>query len=203
MSRPRDKQRSRVYAWERTVKGYFNGGEQMKTIDEVIAFAKPIWAAERGRYGLAKAPAPRFESSSWGQRSALAFADHRITLPLWARRPPVVLHEMAHRLTPNDEAHGPRFVGVMIGLLARHAGFDADTLKASAEEQGVKYDARSVGTVPVFPWWRRLQPLLPCTTIEAAVELDVSYRIVQGAALQLIRRGEAAWHGKTLRAVQP
>lgn len=197
--RPRDNQRSRVYAWERKIAGYHRP-PTWKTIDEVIAFAKPIWRSERGRYGLAGAAAPLFESSSWGQTRAKAYEDHRITLPLWARQEPVVLHEMAHRLTPRDEAHGPRFVGVLIGLLARHAGYDADDLMALAEEMGVKYSVKSVGAVPVIARTlpERLEKLLPIRYMAAAVELDVSYRQVYGAALPLIRSGKARWAGKTL-----
>lgn len=193
MPRKRDNQRSRVYAWQRRFGQYYRP-PAWKTIDEVIQFAKPIWRSERGRYGMANVPMPLFESSSWGQRNAIAHHDHRITLPLWARQPPVVLHEMAHRLSPNDEGHGPRFVGIEIGLLARHCGYDADELKALADEMGVKYDRRSIGRVPTFPWWRRVQKLLPCTAMEAAIELDVPYRVVHGAALQLIKRGLARWY---------
>ena len=97
-----------------------------------------------------------------------------------------------------NPGHGPRFVGILIGLLARHLGRDADTLLATAYEAGIKVDARSIGAVPVFPWHLRVEPLLPCTAMEAAVELGVSYRVVRGAALQLIKRGVARWSGKTL-----
>lgn len=194
----RDNQRNRVYCWERLVLP--RPGPQWRQIDEVAEWAKPIWRAERGRYGLAKAPMPAIVSSGWGQRSATAHGSYRIELPRWARQPYTVLHEMAHCLTSRNEAHGPRFVGVLIGLLARHAGLDADKLMAAADEMGVKYHVRSIGAVPVFPWWKRLEPLLPCTEMRAAVELGVSYLVVRGAALQLIRRGKARWRGKTLVA---
>jgi len=115
----------------------------------------------------------------------------------WPCRPTVILHEMAHCLTPGDR-HGPRFVGVYIGLLARHAGLDADMLMAAADEMSVKYSVRSVGVVPVVPLWRRLRDLLPIGYMDAATELDVSYRQINGAALHLMRIGAARWRGRTL-----
>lgn len=195
MTRKRDTQRSRVYRWERTA--LKSGAPAWKTIDEVTAWARPIWASERGRYGLAKSAPPLFQPASWGQRSAIAYASHRITLPRWAREPDTVLHEMAHRLTPRDEAHGPRFVGVLIGLLARHAGYDAYALMAAADEVGVRYHARSIGAVPLVSLWRQVEHVIrdsgPLPEMWIAAELDVGYLQIRGAALQLIRRGRARW----------
>jgi hypothetical protein len=201
--RKRDRQRSLVYSWEaRATKGA-HWKQTIKTIEECEEFAKPIWRSERGRYGRAKVSAPSFAPAHWGQTSAIAHYDHRITLPKWARNPWVILHEMAHRLTPKDEAHGSRFVGVLIGLASRHLGMDADELLATAEEMGVSVDYRSVGAVPVIPLWRKLEPALPGTDVELAVELGVSYLQIRGAALHLIRIGRARWAGKMLRAIPP
>lgn len=205
MRRLRDNQRSRCYAWERAVtKGAHYTGT-MKTVDECVVFAKPIWRSERGRYGRAKVEMPLLQSSSWGQRRALAHDDHRITLPRWARNPWVILHEMAHLLTPRDEAHGPRFVGVLIGLAARHLGYDADKLMAAADEIGLRYHVRSIGAVPVIGLSAQLRALLaeqgPLPEMWAAAELNCSYLQVRGAALQLIRRGEARWFRKRITLI--
>lgn len=198
MRRPRDNQRSRVYIWERLVIPHDQRGVgRFRTIDEVVGFARPIWRAERGRYGRAKVEMPLFQSSSWGQRHALAHDDHRISLPLWARNPFVILHEMAHRLTPQDEAHGPRFVGVLIGLCARHLGLDRDYLLALAQETGVKVHEKSIGATPRYGLHRKVVDVIarcgPLTDIEIALELQVSYRAVRGASLTLIRSGAAKW----------
>lgn len=198
----RDKQRARVYAWQARIAGY-HGAPTWKSIDEVRAWAAPIWRSERGRYGRANVPAPLFESPHWGQRRAIAHHDHRITLPRWARRPSTVLHEMAHRLTPRDEAHGPRFVGVLIGLLCRHAGHDVDELMALADEMGVRYHVRSIGAVPVIPLSVKLLKLAPIGEMDAAIELDVHWRQVRGAALHLIRQGSARWYRGRLVAQRP
>lgn len=190
--RPRDNQRSLVYAWERKIEGYHRAPE-WATMDEVTAWALPIWRAERGRYGLAKKVAPNMVAASWGQRRALAHADHKISLPLWARQKPVVLHEIAHLLSPTDEAHGPRFVGLLVGLLARHAGFRAEELLKLADAMGVRYYLRSVGAVPVLSLSERLVTLLPISEMDAAIELDVTWRQVLGASIRLIQNKRARW----------
>jgi hypothetical protein len=214
MCNQRDRQRSRVYAWEkaastnltRMVDGqvgiHRHTYSEFETLAQCSEFLAPIWAAERGRYGRSRVPMPTIERPSWGQRSALAHWDHRITLPKWARNRWVILHEAAHRLTPGDEAHGPRFVGVLIGLLARHGGYDAYELMAAADEAGVKYHVRSVGSVPVQSLSERLHRLLPVQEMDAAFELDVSWRQVRGASLQLVRAGLAIWKRDRLLPIE-
>ena len=204
-SDPRDNQRSRVYAWERasarTLFRILDGDRAIRRLDvpefeelaECQSYLDPIWKAERGRYGRARVPVPPIERPHRGQTSAKAHHDHRITLPRWSRSRWVILHEAAHRLVPDHEAHGPRFVGVLIGLLARHVGYDANELMAMADEMGVKYHVRSIGLVPVQTLSQKLARLLPTTEMDAAFELDVSWRQVRGAALQLVNKGKARW----------
>lgn len=205
MAHPRDNQRSRVYRWEahasKTLRRLHGAGwtvhrhteSEFVTLQECADFLNPIWRRERSRYGLAGQVAPPIERPSWGQRSALAHRDHRITLPRWARNRWVILHEAAHRLCPANEDHGPRFVGVLIGLLARHAGYDAQELMAAADAMGVRYYVRSVGVVPSDTLAQRLLRLLPVQELDAAFELDVSWRQVRGASLHLVRSGAARW----------
>lgn len=69
---------------------------------------------------------------------------------------------------------------------------------ARADEMGVKYHVRSIGTVPVPSLSQRLQRLLPISEMDAAFELEVSWRQVRGAALPLIRKGCARWKKHTL-----
>lgn len=209
----RDNQKSRVYAWERAVVRELSGRTfdhpEFATLTECDQWAAPVWRKERGRVGLARVAAPAIERPSWGQRSALAHEDHRITLPRWARSRWVILHEMAHRLTPRDEAHGPRFVGVLIGLVCRWLEYDVQQLMRMAEERGVKYYVRSIGVVPVRgPAWHVAKVLSearrPLTPMEIACDLSigrgvaVSYKQVRGAALFLVRSGRARWRGRRL-----
>lgn len=200
-----DRQRSKVYQWEVIASGnlaqvhdlissrHHLYKPEFETLQECAAFLEPIWRAERGRYGRAKVPMPVIERPNRGQRRAIAHPDHRITLPKWTRNRWMILHEMAHLLNPGEEAHGPRFVGILMGLLARHAGYDAQELMASADEAGVKYHVRSIGAVPANTLSQRLARLLPVKEMDAAFELDVSWRQVRGAALQLVRAHLAMW----------
>jgi len=201
MRRPRDNQRSKVYRWQDRVR---LPCETFKTLEECEAYLRPIWRAERGRYGHARVPLPIIERPAWGQRSAIAHEDHRITLPRWARKPDTILHEAAHRLTPADEGHGPRFVGVLIGLMCRHLGYDADTLMAAADAMGVKYHVRSIGSVPVIARGpsaavaRAIRDEGPMTEMDLACWCDLTYLQVRGAAMHLIKTGRARWLRKKL-----
>lgn len=206
MTRGRDNQRSRVYAWEDKASGGRDGNAVWDTLEECEAFLKPIWRAERGRAGLAKRPMPTFSRNLWGQRRASASSSlNELKIPRWARSPWSVLHEAAHILTPADEAHGPRFVGILIGLLARHDNRDANELMALADEMGVAYHVRSIGVVPTRGIAWRLEQALrqerPMAEMDLACWLDVSYLQVRGAAMHLIRMGKARWHyGKLVPA---
>ena len=185
MARNRDNQRSRVYAWERKATKWFADRPLMKSLEEVEEWMRPIWRAERGRVGLAKYRVPELSRNLWGQRSASAGHDHVLKLPKWARNPWVVLHEMAHRLTPNDEPHGPRFVGVLIGLVARHDGRDANWLMELADEMGVHYHVRSIGCVPIIKTADRIlaRKDLPIHEVELAIEEGLHWKQIRGAVL--------------------
>lgn len=97
--RPRDNQRSRCYEWENKaiLTAHTTIGVRYATLEECEDFMRPIWRAERGRVGLAKHRPPELSRNLWGQRSATSGHDHVIKLPLWARTPWIILHEMAHR----------------------------------------------------------------------------------------------------------
>lgn len=213
--RGRDNQRSKVYAWERAavreITGRGIGVPEFQSLEQCREWAAPIWKKERGRVGLAKARAPSIERPAWGQRRALAHDDHRITLPRWARNRWVILHEVAHRLTPHDQAHGPRFVGVLIGLVCRWLELDVKQLMQMAEERGVKYYLRSIGVVPVCGTaWHVARVLdrasTPMTPMAIACELsighgvDVRFKQVCGAAVYLVRSGMAHWWRGGLRS---
>ncbi len=203
----RDTQRSKVYAWEavavRELAHSSLYDAEFETLEQCIEFAQPIWRKERGRLGLARQRAPSIERPHRGQRRALAHADHRITLPRWARSRWVILHELAHRLTPGDEAHGPRFVGVLMGLVSRWLDYDATQLMDLADRMGVKYYVRSIGVVPRHgPAWhveRAVRHHGPMSEMDLACHIclaegvDITPPKVRGAALHLIRTGKARW----------
>jgi putative metallohydrolase (TIGR04338 family) len=223
----RDNQRSKVYAWERACvqqlahSGFYDA--EFKTLEECAEYAAPIWAKERGRVGRSNIRAPKIERPNRGQRSALAHSgdgwdyvgagEHkrnggRITLPRWARSRWVILHELTHRLTPRDEAHGPRFVGVLMGLVSRWLDYDATQLMNLADEMSVRYYVRSIGVVPTHgPVWhveRAVRHHGAMTEMDLACHLSLSEGVditppqVRGAALHLIRTGRARWLRKKL-----
>lgn len=222
MAGARDSQRSRVYDWERACVQQLAHSSiydaEFKTLDECAEYATPIWNAERGRVGRAGILAPRIERPARGQRRALAYLGDgkvikngewrldggRITLPRWARSRWVILHELAHRLNAGKgSGHDARFVGILIGLVARHLDYDATQLMALAEEMGVKYYVRSIGVVPVRgPVWhveRVVRQHGPMTEMDLACHLSLAEGIditppqVRGAALHLIKCGRARW----------
>lgn len=111
----------------------------------------------------------------------------------------MVLHEMSHLLV-NDHGHGPRFVGALIGVLCRHLQYDATELMQLADEGGVKYDVRSIGSVPQRGLqWRAERALAtegPMSPMDLACWLSigthheaVSWRQVHGAMLRPMKEG--------------
>ena len=198
--RPRDTQRSRVYAWERSLNGASMHVGSL-SLENVAAMVAKVWRAERGRYGLSNAPSPGVECGR-GARRAFVRSSHSLVFPRWARNEWVVLHELAHRLTPHDAGHGPRFVACLIGLASRHMGRDVQLLIDSLAEFCVKVDLRSVGAIPARSMADKLFSLCPISMMDAAVELDCSYRKVQGWALVLSNQGRARWLRKKLTAIQ-
>lgn len=211
----RDHQRSLCYAWEaRAVRLNNRHKEQpaWANLSDIQAWVEPIWRDERARYGVKRRGAPSIERPHWGQRRALALPDHRITLPRWARTPWVVLHEMAHHLAAWHESHGPRFVGILIGLVSRHLGYDALELMRLADEAGLKYRVNSIGSVPSHSIAARALEALrvegDMTALELALWLSIgSYhppvteRQVRAALIHAMRQGTVRmWRGK-LRAL--
>lgn len=208
----RDFQRKALYAWER--EGPFAGGmyTESMSLEECEALVWKVWVKERGRYGLPKTNAPVVQAASGGRRNAKG-SINRVVLPRWARNPWVVLHEVAHGLTMFEPGtrnyvrggwHGPRFVGCLIGLAARHLAADAERLHESALEAGLKVDSRSIGAVPAYGWPRRVLDQLrqmggeAPNDVEVAFYLGTNYRTVQGSMLVLTRQGLARYRGRSL-----
>jgi hypothetical protein len=102
----RDYQRQKVYRWENAqLWSNKTGGElTYEEIEVILKKLKPKAKLKRGRDGT------RAHASFWGRE---------ITIPAWATTWSVVLHEIAHCLTPSPEhgAHGPEFVGCYCSLL--------------------------------------------------------------------------------------
>jgi|SRR5688572_8246986 len=133
MARIADFQRNKVYSWERVT---FTSDEHYKgslTLEECKELAAKMYGARvvvkdgRGRSHAGACVSKRVAT---------------ITLPIWARNPLVVAHEVAHiqnyRFSKDSSAHGGVFMWFFIELLSKHCGKDRDTLTKSARDFGLR-----------------------------------------------------------------
>ena len=79
-----------------------------------------------------------------GRNVGKAYGSRRITLGTWARNEAVILHELAHCLTPNTK-HGAEFSGVFLFLVKNAFGADiAKQLRESYKTHRVKYNNKAI-----------------------------------------------------------
>jgi len=127
--RPRDSQRGRVYSWETTIVD-----EALRT-QLTLEECRALIAEALKRYQPA-IEIPLVVDGRNGRRAWTIIGKNKISLPVWARTPCVVLHEVSHLLTPLDAAsHGPEFVRIMCHLWKWHAG---KNYTASAKKWGIQ-----------------------------------------------------------------
>ena len=133
-----DSQRSLVYRWENAAAdGALNNP---LTLEECRTLATNACY----RYRPTE-PTPVITDGR-GASAARAHGEYKISLPIWARTPAVVLHEVAHLLSPSGEAHGPEFVRMMCDLWKWHTGKD---YTASARKAGIDVASARNLTHPV------------------------------------------------------
>lgn len=151
----RDNQKSRLYAAERMAFGYeWDVKPDFKTLPQVDAY---IHSVTKGK--IFQRHYPEWSQVNLylrpGRRARMAFASmhevdgeyrHSITLPLWARRKWVILHEMAHIINdlrnPGPKAaHGYQFALIFLDLVEKGMGKDA------RRELRKCYRAKGVSTV--------------------------------------------------------
>lgn len=118
LPRPRDSQRARLYRAE----GLVDAGRRLPTVERMQAWVDGLvatdWFAARwGRRSFEVRP-------GFGHRRATADqANGVLQMPRWARSELVLLHEVAHCLTPATLAgHGPEYAGVLLALARRGMG---------------------------------------------------------------------------------
>jgi hypothetical protein len=139
----RDRQRSRVYAWENQV--VVPHDRTAVPLAAAQAMVDAIWAETGLLYP------PRVEPLPAAVRRRLAEAD-RLAIRLPAAVPSwCLLHELAHAMTSDhdgsSDGHGPLFMGIYVQLLCRYMRFDAAHLRATAAAQGI---AVAADPRPVF-----------------------------------------------------
>jgi len=78
-----------------------------------------------------------------GRRRAAGFRGigrGHIKLPRWSRTPHIILHEVAHVVTPERPAHGREYARNLLDLVVRFLGPDAGRkLRAAYKVHGVRY----------------------------------------------------------------
>jgi hypothetical protein len=147
--RPRDFQRSKVYAWERQVTDPPMREERIRDIREVRALTDRVlaehglsWAPGTGRqegrsffafkehlvYWKRGSRSGRYDAGGWcgyravGQNGVPRFQELRVS-----SGKEIILHEIAHLILDQvdgvrrEAGHGPRFVRALIELLSRYS----------------------------------------------------------------------------------
>ena len=115
--RPRDSQRARLYRAESEV----DAGRRLPTVERLQAYVDHLvgldWFVARwGTHAIEVRP-------GYGHRRATADQDGVLQMPRWARTELVLLHEVAHCVTPaTAAAHGPEYAGALLSLVRRCMG---------------------------------------------------------------------------------
>ena len=143
MTDDRDRQRSKVYAWEER----FVAARDPSSITSAQAqgMVDAIWAEMGLRFPPKVDPLPR------QARSTVADAN-RLTIrlvdacPSWR-----LLHELAHAMTSThdgrSDGHGAKFMGLYAQLLTRYLRIPTDALHKSLHAAGIEIDMQAG---PVF-----------------------------------------------------
>lgn len=143
MKRPRDSQRSKVYAAEN--KAFPHMHDERMTLAGCKSFVSIVvncqfWKESKGRK-IVKIKDGR------GTRRAMYYPKtNKINLPKWARNEWVIIHELAHFLCWQKHedtvpSHGVKFCGIYLKLVEQVLGAEAAVdLAVSFEMRGVKYE---------------------------------------------------------------
>ncbi len=146
--RPRDNQRARLYRAEHEV----DPGRRLPTVPVLQAYVDALAATEWFR---TRWPDRSFEvRPGYGHRRATADADGVLQMPKWARSELVVLHEVAHCVTPwTFASHGPEYAGVLLCLVRRAIGpGPAQALEDAFDRHSVRCSSAAVPPpVPAVP----------------------------------------------------
>lgn len=147
MSRPKDMQKARVYASEsfpqRSAlakrllgpggKKYTTGTPHIEAVQDYLdAIVTRRWFVSRFGSGWKISAVLKSGGSAYG--GSRGYRRARMTLPVFARSEPTILHELAHCLTNHrtDIAHhGPEFAGVYLELIRYQVGKEAAALVRS------------------------------------------------------------------------
>lgn len=145
MTRPRDSQRSKVYDFDNAMRKI--DSKKDLTLDECRQLIAKALAIHSEKIGAAAGAFRMPElTDGRGSRCGCAFPGlWKIRLPIYARRPYYVIHELAHLLQPRTSAwHGPEFVRVYLAMLQAVLGFDGGTMIKMIEDRNIEIWKRKV-----------------------------------------------------------
>lgn len=143
----RDHQREKLYTAERLAFAPFIGSKAVRryeTVAECQRRVDAIMGSETAkniacRFGSTEAPRPVKVDDGAGCRFAGSYGG-TIKLPRHARIEWVILHELAHELTPRIVSHQWPFAATYLALVSRFLGTAAErALRAAFRAHGVKY----------------------------------------------------------------
>lgn len=184
----RDTQRQRVYDGQ----GRCPDGKPLPTVPVMQEYVNTLltsrWFQARwGRWGGIQV------RSGAGRRSACAEGKHLIKMPVWSRCERIILHEVAHCLTPGRyAAHGPEFAGIMLALIRHQMGDEA----ARALREGWRGTRARVSNAAVPSPSR---PVVSATVHRAREREAASRppnRMATAQAAQVLRRAiKNGWYG--------
>lgn len=140
MSRAKDMQKTRVYAsehfgqrsakWTKILtngKKYSTGNVHIEACQQYVDWILgSAWFQRRWGTGWRVDVVQKSGGSAYG--GSRGHKRGRMTLPVFARSEPVILHELAHVLTNHDQLiahHGPEFCGVYLELVRYAVGKEA------------------------------------------------------------------------------
>ena len=142
-ARPRDSQRARLYRAE----GQLDPGRRLPTVARMQAWVDGLAATD---WFVDHWGTRTFEvRPGFGHRRATADMDGVLQMPKWARSELVLLHEIAHCVTPLTFAsHGPEYAGVLLALARRGMGpGTAQRLEDAFAQERVRWTLAAVPEV--------------------------------------------------------
>ncbi len=147
IQRPRDSQRSRLYAAEQAVGGYgSNGGQPLPTMADIEAYLDKLTSSAwfRRRWDRVYPGTYRLRNGAGNRKATGGMND--LTYPRWSRYEWMVLHELAHHIVERHSGsstqawHGWMFCSVLLELVEHAFGAEmAKRFKAEMKKRNVKY----------------------------------------------------------------
>ena len=143
MTDERDRQRSKVYAWEERFVAPYD--PSTIALAQAQGMVDAIWSDMGLRFPPKVEPLPRQARSTMADanRLTIRLGD---TCPSWW-----LLHELSHSLTSThdgcSDGHGAKFMGLYVQLLTRYLRLPMDALLTSVHAAGIDIDHQAT---PVF-----------------------------------------------------